>query len=91
MAHRLSGAVGRAVGREAETGVAKGGQTTDQAGAPEFQTKYHKHHGPRRTSAEAECRSVVPHTHGGTLLGGALVGALLIPDVCHSGEQGADL
>ena len=54
--------------REAETGVATGGQTVPQTaecpGAPKFQNtaeesnKCRKRHGPRRTSAGAECGSV---------------------------------
>ena len=42
-------------GREAETGVATGGQTTERASTPEIQNEHRKRQGPRRTSAEAEC------------------------------------
>ena len=38
-----------------------GGQTADRAGAPEIQNECRKRHGPRRTSAEAECRRCRTH------------------------------
>ena len=50
-----------ASGREAETGVATGRQTADRAGTPEIQNECRKRHGPRRTSAEAECRRCRTH------------------------------
>jgi hypothetical protein len=52
-----------ASGREAETGVATGRQTADRAGTPEIQNECQcrKRHGPRRTSAEVECRRCRTH------------------------------